>query len=199
MSTPEDRLDQANTALLADLKEDDLRIQFAFLGKLYHFNESRNAWHGNPSLRFPGVHAFSSDLSVIKSRIESARTKGSSWQIIENPALILETPKVQMALINRWALGQNRIQQIEKALEDPKDMKSLTGWIDKLGYTASKGYYAFLLFGNQRMRPASLPFMRHASRSNGGNYRLAWVQTKNPVQIEWALKLMGDAILAFNK
>ena len=73
------------------------------LACIYHFWIGRNAWHSTWANHYPEDDAFSLDLDELVSKIETSRTKGSTFSIQEIPAIAIITEKSTLVISDLYS------------------------------------------------------------------------------------------------
>jgi hypothetical protein len=71
---------------------DEVRDQVAHrvsISKLLYYWEGRNAWHSTWSLSDHRAQAFSTDMQILRDRVEAERKQGSIFNIAEIPCLVI--------------------------------------------------------------------------------------------------------------
>jgi hypothetical protein len=63
-------------------------LESCYLGKVFHFYETRNAWWRTCVRTYPAEASFSLDLETSRDRIGDRRRQGSYWTIDELPAIV---------------------------------------------------------------------------------------------------------------
>jgi len=160
----------------------DEAVLSCYLGKVFHFCEARNVWGPKDGLfsgflggrganrqnTYPGFEALSADLATAKEKVGEGRKKGSQWTISEVPVLLISGARRSVLV--------GEINTKEPLAEFPRlTRKRLSLEVFGQHFEPRRTNSVFrITWTAARLRPASLPFLLHHSRSYGGRYCFSW-------------------------
>lgn len=172
-----------------------------FLGKVFRITEGRNAWHSTWSecryrYLFPRWQAAASS-------IECDRKRGSTWAIVEVPAIAVvgTSHAVLIAEVQDFGVSPT-FRPMRKIAESESDQPTLQRILELSG---SAAYLSFqlrcpvirIVCSRTAAIPAELPFCCFGSQSQGGDWPLGSSSRSNPIDltnVHYVVKLITQRI-----